>query len=510
MKDSNVIVNKIKQILQQKDEFLINKARTDFKTFAKLITKNIDKFNIVKLNQDWIDVVIEDFTELINSQDIHRAIYNIPPRTGKTTLLTTIGSCFLIGMHKNLKIGIINANNEKLQEINKDIKDIINSDIYRKIFNIKDLASKNAVRLMRLNNGSSIVFKVSGSNVIGSGYHFLFFDDYLNPNHERSQARKEQAMINLSSFLSRKEYKPKSKIIIIEQRIGMLDTTAICKKNWDNANIPYFHISLPYYFEEEMLIRNKLFKQGFYLDIKFNAQDKKEIEGERGLEAFRTQYQQNPTALKGTYIKEEYIMKYNGTRYQEIIFKEIFMTCDLAVKTGEKNDYTVVVLFGIMPNGRLFVIDILRGKWDTDRTKQIVNFWFSWQNRIKHVGSPVIHIEDAAGGHDLANHLKMYYKIPVKLITRTKDLETRIEAVMGFVESKTLWMPYNLTHFNKPDLMNDVYHEITSFVRLENKRDRRTGHDDVLSCIIDGLQYYKDKYYKVHMEYVGMNVNTDK
>jgi predicted phage terminase large subunit-like protein len=392
--------------------------------------------------------------------------------------------------------------------MNAKIKSIVKSSFFQELFPTLKVIKANT-RTIQFSNNSSINFIVSGSNAIGDGFHFVFFDDFMNPNDLNSEAKMSTAETHLVAFLGRKEYVPRTKSIIVEQRISTDDTTAKFVNLLNKGNIKYNHIVLPYEITSDISIFNIDFYQGEFIDKKFDEADKHQLRTLRGEVIWQTQYQQNPISKKGTYIKEEYIMKYNGTKYQEIIFKEIFMTCDLAVKTGEKNDYTVVVLFGIMPNGRLFVIDILRGKWDTDRTKQIVNFWFSWQNRIKHVNSPVIHIEDAAGGHDLANHLKMYYKIPVRLITRTKDLETRIEAVMGFIESKTLWMPYNLAHFNKPDLMNEVYHEITSFVRLENKRDRRTGHDDVLSCIIDGLQYYKDKYYKIHMEYVGMNTSVD-
>lgn len=458
--------------------------------------------------------VINDYGYFLSSQqEIDFFLLEAPARTGKTELISGFGVPYIISQYKNVRIAIVAGNAALKRKLRKVITRMIKSKVFYDKYKIKiEIDNANEVTT---SNGCLLFFTTILSQIpTGEGFHFIILEDAVTHTTITSEAKKENVYEQVDAFLTRTQDDPRTKLIVNNHRMATEDLSTRLIERYEEVNAKVLRITMPYQFSQDIIEKDiagneYVFNAGEFLISRFNEKTKNLILAKIGKEAFETQYQQNPISKKGTYIKEEYIMKYTGTKYQEIIFKEIFMTCDLAVKTGEKNDYTVVVLFGIMPNGRLFVIDILRGKWDTDRTKQIVNFWFSWQNRIKHVNSPVIHIEDAAGGHDLANHLKMYYKIPVRLITRTKDLETRIEAVMGFIESKTLWMPYNLAHFNKPDLMNEVYHEITSFVRLENKRDRRTGHDDVLSCIIDGLQYYKDKYYKIHMEYVGMNTSVE-
>jgi predicted phage terminase large subunit-like protein len=473
-------------IYNQVEKKTIEKARNDFKTFCQLITKKIDKFNIVNLNQDWIDVVVEDFEELLNSLHIHRGIYNIPPRTGKTTLLTTFGSAFLLGIHRNLKIGIINANQDKLNEINKDIKDIINSTIYRQIFNVKDIASKNAVRMMRLDNGGSIVFKVSGSNVIGSGYHFLFFDDYLNPNNEKSQARKEQAKLNLSAFLSRKEYEPKTKVVIIEQRIGFEDTTAICKEKWDSAEIPYNHISLPYYFDKEIIIRNKKFKEDTYLDIKFNTQDKKEITTERGIETFETQYQQNPTRQTGVILPFDYVNhRYEGDPSmlaKSNTFRDIIISADTSSgknkNTGDNSCFTVAGL----RDGDIYVLEVVVGKFAFHELKNVIEIlYFKYKPNY-------FFIEDKSSGESLIQEFKNkkfvnptngnLEQISIIATMPKASKEDRLEAVKYFFANGKVKIPeqakwvaewqYELSNF--PNTKHDDRVDSITHLLLEVKK----------------------------------------
>jgi predicted phage terminase large subunit-like protein len=463
----------------------IEKARSDFKSFCKLIVSKVEKFNIVNLQQDWVNVVIDDFVRLLNSQTINRGIYNIPPRTGKTTLLTIFGSAFLLGSKRNVKIAIVNANQEKVNEINQDIKNIVNSEIYQQIFGINDVASKNAIRLMRLDNGSSITFKVSGSNVIGSGYHFLFFDDYLNPNNEKSEARKEQAKMNLSSFLSRKEYNPMSKIIVIEQRIGLDDTTAICQSKWKEAGIVYNHISLPYFFEEDICVNNIIFNEGKYLDMKFNEQDKREIVAERGLDMFQTQYQQNPTCDASAYIKKEYLQnryQFNPLeRVQAGYFNRVIISMDMAAKTKKANDYTAFICIG-EKEGMYYVLDILRQKSTAPVLyNEVCDFYFKWWGAKK----PMLLIEDKSSGETvipmlqqqgIINRLTNVKQTPLLLpINPQGSKEVRLKNVLGFFHTNCIILPSHAEWLI--DFENELY-------QFPNGK-----HDDMVDAISQCLNY---------------------
>lgn len=465
-------------------------AKQNLKIFNRTVVQEIEKFNMLNLEQDWVRCVTGDLKSFLDATEVNRAIYNLPPRLGKTTILTTFGCAYLLGSRKNFKICIVNANKKKLDEINEEIKSIVNTEMFQETFDVVDIASKNTIRLMRLSNGSTIEFKVSGSAVIGSGYNLIIFDDYMNPNELNSEAKMMTAIRHLESFLGRKEYSPATKFIIIEQRIGFNDTTAICKKRWDEGGIPYKHISLPYEITDDLITNGLLFKAGTYLDVRFSAQGKKEIMADRngtsGL--WETQYQQNPTSDNLSYIKREYIEYYDFNVEQKArdgYFSQLIISCDTACKTRSYNDFSAFVAIGYK-EGKCYILDVMQEKYTApDLYIKIADFYFKWAQYSR----PTLLIEDKASGTGLIQQIKKdkllnrqtgIKEMPIIIPTLPKyTKEDRLMGVKGEFEGNNVFLPRTA-----PWLIN-FENELFNFPN--------TRHDDQVDALVHGLAYLQGR-----------------
>jgi hypothetical protein len=232
--------------------------------------------------------------------------------------------------------------------MNAKIKSIVKSSFFQELFPTLKVIKANT-RTIQFSNNSSINFIVSGSNAIGDGFHFVFFDDFMNPNDLNSEAKMSTAETHLVAFLGRKEYVPRTKSIIVEQRISTDDTTAKFVNLLNKGSIKYNHIVLPYEITSDISIFNIDFYQGEFIDKKFDEADKHQLRTLRGEVIWQTQYQQNPTQSTGIFFKPYHFE--NLTPLQDIINQEGFyyISVDPASSDGKNADFTGIALMKYHP-----------------------------------------------------------------------------------------------------------------------------------------------------------------
>src|SRR5690606_34055178 len=83
-------------------------------------------------------------------------------------------------------------------------------------------------------------------------------------------------------------------------------------------------------------------------------------------------YQQRPTAKGGSLIKSEWFGEYQVLPK----LKYSYVIGDTAQKIKERNDFSVFEHWGLGEDGYLYLIDLVRGKWESDELKRrCVAFW---------------------------------------------------------------------------------------------------------------------------------------
>ncbi len=156
---------------------------------------------------------------------------------------------------------------------------------------------------------------------------------------------------------------------------------------------------------------------------------------------FASQYQQSPRALGGNIIKGEYFVRY--TQLPKIKYRKVF--ADTAQKTKERNDYSVFEEWGLGVDGRIYLIDMIRGRWEApELQRRAIAFWAKCKAReVEHYGQlRELKVEDKSSGTGLIQTLKLPpHNIPVKPIERLTDKLTRCMDGLPYIENGSVCVP---------------------------------------------------------------------
>lgn len=155
-----------------------------------------------------------------------------------------------------------------------------------------------------------------------------------------------------------------------------------------------------------------------------------------GTSNFEALYQQNPMILGGMIIRGSWFPRV--PMLPKITYRKIFG--DTAQKTAQHNDYSVLQCWGVGEDGKLYLIDQLRGKWEAPELKRrTIEFWQKHKSAANY--PPILFgtlremmIEDKSSGTGLIQDIKLSGSIPIKPIPRDKDKLTRVQDVVSYIE----------------------------------------------------------------------------
>lgn len=191
---------------------------------------------------------------------------------------------------------------------------------------------------------------------------------------------------------------------------------------------------------------------------------------------FSSLYQQSPYILGGEIIQGEWFGRYDTMP----ILKYRAMFGDTAFKKKQANDYQVAGCFGLGGDGKLYVADVLRDKFEAhELEKRFPDFWNKHKNkdtgRLRYFG-----IEDKASGTELIQRMqkKIQPKIPVKAIPRSIDKYTRVSDVLGYIESGYVMLP------NNAPWVADFIKECEAFTA-----DDAHDNDDQIDVLCDAISH---------------------
>ena len=180
-------------------------------------------------------------------------------------------------------------------------------------------------------------------------------------------------------------------------------------------------------------------------------------------------YQQEPIALGGNMFKTDQF------RFWTVLpkLKWRAMWGDTALKSGERNDYSVFQCWGESYDGQAYLIDQIRGKWEApELLTQARAFWA--KHRSDTNGTlRAFNVEDKASGTGLIQTLKKE-GIPIIGIQRSIDKITRAMDAIPLIQSGNVLLPENAPW------LSDYLSEFAAFPN--------GSHDDQVDPTMDAVQ----------------------
>jgi predicted phage terminase large subunit-like protein len=185
-------------------------------------------------------------------------------------------------------------------------------------------------------------------------------------------------------------------------------------------------------------------------------------------------YQQNPQVQGGNLIH----VKYFGMYKQAPILKYRVIYADTAQKTQEMHDYSVFECWGMGDDGKIYLIDLIRGKWEAPELRRRAKIFWSKHKALdcpKNGTLRQLKIEDKSSGTGLIQELKLIDRLPIFAIQRNKDKYTRYRDVEGYIEAGYVMLP------EAESFLSDFISECEAFDGTGK------SHDDQIDPMIDAI-----------------------
>jgi predicted phage terminase large subunit-like protein len=408
--------------------------------------------------------------ERVYRGECRRLIVNIPPRYSKTELALN-WLAWTLGKNPDAEF-ILTSYSATLASNNAALaRDIVTHEEYRQIFPrvaLRDDAT--AKHDWRTTAGGIIYAAGAGGTITGFGAGkaregfggAIIVDDPHKPDEATSRAQRRNVQEWFQNTLESRKNSQQTPIIIIMQRLhpddlsGWLLAGGNCEK-WE-------HVCLPALQDDGTPLWAE----------KHTADDLARMKAANRI-VFAGQYMQQPVAEGGNIIKGEWFQSYDVAPRMK--WRAVYV--DTAQKTGERNDFTVAEEWGLGDDGKLYLLDMLRGRFEVpDLERRLPAFWAKCAARetSRWGALRAMKIEDAASGTGLIQKLKREHRLPVQGITRRKDKYSRLLDVLGYIEAGHVCIP------RAASFTSDFLAECEAFTA-----DDSHAHDDQVDPMVDAI-----------------------
>lgn len=211
---------------------------------------------------------------------------------------------------------------------------------------------------------------------------------------------------------------------------------------------------------------------------KFPVKLLERIRRESGLIIFNMQYQNDTELAKGTIFKSQYF-KYHQGHFCENgqwfvntldssgrlrrVKVNIYMGCDLAIKTKEINDYFVICVIGVDENRNIYVLEFYKDRISfNEQKKAIINYANKYKGVVR------IGVETVSYQEVLAQELRGITTLPIVDIDTISDKVTRAIRRSPLFENGKVFFGENMQEIEEclllfPDVEHDDLFDALEF-----------------------------------------------
>lgn len=403
-----------------------------------------------------------------------RLIIQAPPRSGKSELFSRRFPAWAFGQNPDLQIIAASYSTDLASRMNRDVQRIIDSEEYQGVFPETTLNGKNIATVSGQSLRNSEIFEIVGhagayrsagvgAGITGMGADIGIIDDPVKDAKEANSQTIRDAVWDWYTTTFYTRLSPKSGILLGMTRWHEDDLAGRLLREMDNDGDQWRIVSFPAIAEsdEEFRLEGEALHPERY-DLERLTKIKKAV----GSQAWNALYQQRPSSKGGDIIKGAWFKRYSVLPRM----KRIIITADTAQKTKQHNDYSVIIVAGLGNDGGLYIVDLIRGKWEAPELEQkLSDVW----NKYRSMSVHKVYIEDKSSGTSLIQNIQRKQRIPVEGVQVDTDKYTRVLGVQGYIESGYIYLP------NDAEWIEDFIKECEAFTATDSHK-----HDDQVDAMV--------------------------
>lgn len=384
---------------------------------------------------------LDRFLQDVADKKSPRLIITMPPRSGKSELVSRRFPAFALGRNPELQIIATSYSSDLSQRFNRDVQRVIDDEKYFDLFPNTRLSNS---RVRTDSRGSYIrtsdLFEIVGhagayrscgvgGGITGQGADILIIDD---PIKDRAQAGSKTIRDSIWDWYTSTAYtrlSPGGGVIVMATRWHTDDLIGRLIQRMGEGDT-FRIVNYPAIAEHDELHR----KAGEALHPeRYPLSTLLQIQKTIGSRDWKALYQQHPVPDGGALFKLEWFRRWTATSLPPE-FDHTLMSWDMTFKDSKNSDYVVGQVWGKKgPN--FYLLDQVRGQWDFVKTKEMVRVLaHKWPRVVRKL------VEDKANGSAVISELKSTVSGFVP-ITPTESKEARASSVTPYFEAGNVFIP---------------------------------------------------------------------
>jgi len=440
--------------------------RTDLLKFTKTMFKARKGQDFV---ENWHHAEICNALERVVIGQTKRLIINMPPRYSKTEIAVVNFMAWCMGNFPDSEFIHASYSSRLAANNSYQTRSSVQCEKFAEIFADCHLMNDSKARdEWRTTDGGCVYATGAEGTITGYGAGKLretfggaiIIDDPHKAGEATSDVMRNNVIDWFQTTVESRTNSPNTPIILIMQRLHEDDLTGWLLRGGNGEK--WEHLCIPVLDSQD----NPLWP------FKHDRETLARMESSNRY-VFSGQYMQRPSPLGGGIIKGEWFGRYKVT--PKIKHRKIFG--DTAQKTAERNDYSVFECWGQGEDNRIYLLDMIRGKWEAPELKRrAVEFWSKHAANTQHGPLRKMVIEDKASGTGLIQDIKRDAKIPVQGQQRSVDKLTRVMDVVSYIESGYVMIPADAP------FTSDFVNECEAFTANDSH-----AHDDQIDPMCDAI-----------------------
>jgi len=381
---------------------------------------------------------LEKFSQDVVDKKSPRLMLFMPPRHGKSTLASVAFPAWHLGRNPEHEFISCSYSGSLAMGFSRKVRNLLREPSYKSAFKTRlDPDSQSAEAWLTTGGGGFVAAGVGGG-ITGKGAHILVIDDPVKNREDAESQNNREANWDWYTSTAYTRLAPGGGVLVILTRWHDDDLAGRLLKMATEGGDDWEVVRYPAIAEEDEKYRKV--GEPLHLD-RYDAASLNRIRKAVGPRDWSALYQQNPVADEGDYFTRSMIKYYDPEDIDEDRMK-YYAAWDLAIGKNDRNDYSVGMVIGVDEHDKLYVMDIVRGRFDGfEIVEKILDLYVEWKPSI--VGIEKGHIEMALGPFlEKRVRERGLYEMYIKdLRTGRRDKEARARAIQGRMQQGMVFLP---------------------------------------------------------------------
>lgn len=381
---------------------------------------------------------LEQFSKDVVEKKSPRLMLFMPPRHGKSTLASIAFPAWHLGRNPDHEFISCSYSGSLAMGFSRKVRQLLRETSYKTAFKTRlDPDSQSAEAWLTTHGGGFVAAGVGGG-ITGKGAHVLVIDDPVKNREDAESQNNRDSNWDWYTSTAYTRLAPGGGVLVILTRWHDDDLAGRLLKASTEGGDAWEVVRYPAIAEEDESFRDA--GEALHPE-RYDVESLTRIQKAVGPRDWSALYQQNPVADDGDYFSREMIRYYDRDEVDTDRMR-FYCAWDLAIGKRDRNDYTVGMVAGIDEYDQLFIVDVVRGRFDGfELVEQILDLYEVWRPSI--IGIEKGHIEMALGPflekrvRERGLH-EAYFK---DLKTGRRDKEARARAIQGRMQQGMVFLP---------------------------------------------------------------------